>query len=278
MPSKRFQSGCFPETKKFARNSGQADMAFEILVFIVLLNVGATITLWRVTARKPEKLRKKFITVLMSSKPIVPKHQSPKSMGGQLENTFLVTQEDRLFFTDFVDFGAVVNWWLGDEDVGGPWRLQELPNTELSIGFSDTPRFGRRYDIFYNQVRLGTLEIYPGSPYSAEQQIVYSAIELEWVRLLDFDTLHRFLEDIALHVCDNDTRTKEYLQTRVYIDRALSRVLWQNQRITQYNFDGQGYGELELLLEGSPVWYFGRRQALRNKQDKIHEEAKGLVR
>jgi hypothetical protein len=253
-------------------------MAFEILLFIVFLNIGATITLWRIAARKPEKLRKQFITAVMSSKPIVPKHQSPKSMGGQLENTFLVSREDRMFFTDFVDFGVVVNWWLGDEDVGSPWRLQELPNTELSIGFRDTPSFGRRYDIFYNQVRLGTLEIYPGYPYSAEQQTVYTAIELEWVRLLDFDTLRGFLENIASHVCNNDTRSKEYLETRVYIDRALSRVLWQNQRITQFDFDGQGYGELELLLEGSPVRYFDRRQALRNKQDEINKESKGLVR
>src|SRR5262249_6581233 len=106
------------------------------------------------------KLKKKFIKALRGSEPIVPKHQPPKSIGESVPS--LVRREDRLFFDDFRDFGTVVNWCLADEHVGGPWRLQELPNTDLSLNFSHMPDFGRRYDIFYNQVPLGTLEVSPG--------------------------------------------------------------------------------------------------------------------
>jgi hypothetical protein len=235
-------------------------MTFEVLGVIVFLNVMATIALWRAAARKPEKLKKKFISALRDSKPIVPKHKPPKSIGESVPS--LVTKEDRLFFDDFQDFAVVVNWWLGDEHVGGPWRLQELPDTDLQIGFRDMPDFGRRYAIFYNQVRLGTLEISPGFHYSTEEPIVRTQIALDWVRLLGFENLHDFLEEIALHVGNPDRGTAEYLQMRTYIDRALTKVLWQTQQITQFGFDGQGYGQLELWLEGSAIWYVERRQAL----------------
>ena len=54
----------------------------EILaLLIVFLNVISTIALSRAFARKPEKLKKKFITALLDSKPIVPNHQPPKTVG-----------------------------------------------------------------------------------------------------------------------------------------------------------------------------------------------------
>jgi hypothetical protein len=48
---------------------------------IVILNAIATIALWRTAARRPEKLKKKFFAALMDDKPIVPRHQRPKSIG-----------------------------------------------------------------------------------------------------------------------------------------------------------------------------------------------------
>jgi hypothetical protein len=66
-----------------------------LLVVIVLLNVLVTIALWRTAARKPEKLKKKFITALLSSEPIVPKHQPPKAIGEGVPS--LVSDEDRQY-------------------------------------------------------------------------------------------------------------------------------------------------------------------------------------
>jgi hypothetical protein len=55
-------------------------MTFEILTIIVLVNVGATIELWRRAARRPEKPKKKFLNRLWRSKPITPKHQPPAAL------------------------------------------------------------------------------------------------------------------------------------------------------------------------------------------------------
>jgi hypothetical protein len=241
-----------------------ANMTFEVLGIIVFLNVMATITLWRAAARKPPKPKKKFIAALLYSKPIVPKHQSPKTIGEKVPS--LVREEDRLFFDDFADFAAVVNWWLADDHVGGPWRLQELPDTELKLDFSDMPDFGRRYAIFHNQVRLGTLEVSPDFRYSSEKPNVHTKINMDWVRLLAFGTVRGLLSDIALHVCDGNPSSREYFQTQMNIDRALTEPLWQTQQITDLGMDGEDWGELELRLDGSANWYFGRRQALHNQQ------------
>jgi hypothetical protein len=239
-------------------------MTFEVLAIIVFLTVMATITLWRQAARKPPKPKKKFITALLHSEPIAPKHQPPKAIGEGFSS--LVTEEDRLFFGDFADFAAVVNWWLADEHVGGPWRLQELPETELKLNFSDTPDFGRRYAIFHNQVRLGTLEVSPAFRYSAEKPNVRTNIELNSVRLLAFGTVQSFLTGIALHVSNPDQNTKEYFQTSQDIDRALTQVLWQTQQISEFGMDGEDWGELELHLDGSASWYLVRKQALHEQQ------------
>jgi len=247
-------------------------MTFEVLAIILFLNVMATITLWRIAARKPPKPKKKFVTELLRSKPIAPKHQPPKSIGESIPS--LVTEEDRLFFGDFADFAAVVNWWLADEHVGAlfpsPWCLQELPDTELELNSSAMegfgPDFGRRYAIFHNQVRLGTLEVSPGLDYSAEQPNVRTDIHLDWVRLLAFGTIREFLAGIALHVCDANPNTREYLQTQTHIDRALIEPLWQTQEITDLGMDGEDWGELELRLDGTAAWYLVRRRALRDQR------------
>ena len=112
-------------------------------------------------ATRAPKLKKKFLKRLLHSEPITPKHQPAKTIGGQFGSH--VSEEVRAFFADFADFANVVNWWLADEHVDSRWRLQELPETELSLHgvFDCGPIFGRSYAVFYNQVRIGELELHP---------------------------------------------------------------------------------------------------------------------
>lgn len=234
-------------------------LLFDVLTIIVFLNVIATIALWREAARKPPKPKKKFIAALLRSEPIVPKHQPPNPE----EWLSLMTKEDRSFFDDFADFAAVVNWWLA---VHSSWRLQELPETELSLGgISDEPHFGRCYAVFRNQIRLGKLEVSPGFPYSAEEPNVCTRMELSFVRLLTLGTVYDLIEAIQPHVSNPDPNSKEYLEARLAGSAAVTRVLWQTQEISEFDI-GEGWGDLELQLNGSASWYFRRREALRKQQ------------
>jgi hypothetical protein len=239
-------------------------MTFELLTFIVIMNVAATVALWSAAARRPAKPKKKFVKRLLQSEPITPKHQQPKTIGGEFGS--LVSKEDRLFFEDFADFGVVVNWWLADEYVGRRWRLQELPETELTLHgvFDHGPTFGRSYAVFYNQVQVGELELEPFG-YRADRPKLTTHIHLEYVRLLAFSTIRDFLAAIAMHTCDDSRDSAEYFEAQQTIDRALTEALWQINQVDVYGIGAPDDGEVNLRLEGTASWYLDRRQALRNK-------------
>jgi hypothetical protein len=86
---------------------------YEILGAVVFVNMLMTVSLWGKLKRP--KLKKKFLRSLFDNKPIIPKHQQPKSIASGWESC--VRDNDERFFSDFAEFGNVVNWWLADEHV-----------------------------------------------------------------------------------------------------------------------------------------------------------------
>jgi hypothetical protein len=251
------------------------EYSFQILTIIVFVNAMATITLWQRAARRPEKLKKKFLNRLWESKPITPKHEPPV-----IENVMWGVGKPRLqFFSDFDDFANVLNEWLASpyaysaiSDAGSPWRLQGLSDTDLHLHghFDAGPTPGRRYAVFHNQVRLGEFEVEPRrwSEYSTQNPRVRAYVKLNWVRLLHFGRIRSFLTDIALHVTEYQPGTLEYLQTNQEIDRAVMALLWDTQEISmfEFEFDHQpDYGEIKVQLDGMANYYLERRQALLNK-------------
>jgi hypothetical protein len=197
-------------------------MTFEILTIIVLVNLGLTIALWLSAARRPEKPKRKFRNRLWRSKPITPKHQPPPPLD---EKQYGVDKETLQFFSDFEDFANVVNAWLAGpytHHLSNQWRLQELPKSELSLWASHAgPAYGRTYAVFHNQVRLGEIEIEPDWRYSSQNPRVTAHIELDWVRLLHFESFRSFLTDIAMHVSEYRPGKMDYVQVNQEIDRAV---------------------------------------------------------
>jgi hypothetical protein len=238
-------------------------MSFDTLTIIVLVNVVVTIGLWWEIRRRPAqpKIKKKFVKRLLQSAPITPQHQPPKTIGGQFAS--MVQKEDRVFFADFADFAAVVNRWLADELVRSRWRLQELPETELRLHgvFDYGPAFGRSYAVFYNQVRVGELEVEPFR-YSTGEPNVISRIHLNYVRLLSFDTIRDFFAVIAMYTCDDRPDGKKYLEAQQAIDRAMTEALWQNNQVDVYDIGVPDCGEITLRLDGPAISYLeeARRQ------------------
>jgi hypothetical protein len=241
--------------------------SFELLSIIVALNVVATIALWRQAVRHPEQLKKKFLNQLWRGKPITPKHQQPAPLK---PDAWGVGAHDLRFFTDFKDFADVVNWWFADEDLSGraPWRLQELPDPELRLGsFEGGPRYGRRYEVFHNQVRVGILELKAANRnYSTQSPRVATHIELEWARLLACGVIRDFFEVIALHTCDLRPLSPEYFEAHLCIDRAMLLLLWETQQVSAFGSVevAPGHGEVEVQFDGLAEFYFS--QALRKLQ------------
>jgi hypothetical protein len=245
------------------------NLSLEVLTALVFFNLLATFGLWRSTVQKPGKLKKKYLKELLDSKPITPTHQRPKPFG----NEWGVSDWDRRFFPDFDSFADVVNEWLADEHHSTRWRLQELPNTETRLhrNFEFGPTYGRRYLIFYNQVRQGELEVSARFQYSTVKPEVRTYIELEWPRLLWFETIQDFLTSIADHVCDPRPNTQEYFRARLEIDRAMMEVMWKAQQYDRYDL-GPDWGQLNLQLSGTASWYLEKRQRARGESANLAEE------
>jgi hypothetical protein len=240
-------------------------MTFETLVsIIVFVNLGLTIELWRRAVRRPEKLKRKFRNRLWWSKPITPKHEPPPPL-----KTGMGVRNPEQFSSDFEDFANVINWHLLDY---APWRLQELPTFELSKLAISQPAYGRRYAVFHNQARVGEIELEPDYRYSTETPGVTIHIELNWVRLLPFETIRDFLTHMAVETFGYQRGTPEYFQTNEEIDLAMMDVLWKTQQISKLEFDEWGYGQITVQLKGVASFYLEGRQAFRNQAAKAGQQ------
>lgn len=205
----------------------------DVGTVIAFASLAVSLSLWTSTARKPGKLRRKFLKDLLRSTPIDPQHRPAESAGPGYDS--LVTDEDRLFFADFAAFAALLNRWFSERDGQCPWRLQELPETELKLSFYDSPSFGRRYEVYHNRVRLGEMEVAPAYQYAPDNPIIYADIELDWVRLLSFDQITDLLHGIAYHLCSDSIQDAT---SRIHV--ALTKLLWNDLKITGTDLDGQG--------------------------------------
>jgi hypothetical protein len=219
-----------------------------IFAIIVLISLSVLVTRTNPKSGRPKK---KVYQQLVSGKPISPKHQRPPIIGDEYG---LADDADRLFFSDFFEFGDVMNWWLADQHVGSRWRIQELPKTELSIDFRDSPEFGRTYEIFCGPIKLGCMEISASSRYERTKK-VQASIELEWVRLLSWDNLTSFLSAVATHVNSADD-----FNNFANIQGSMSRCLWDSLVVRDQDL-GLDWGSLEVTLQGMADFYFSRKDS-----------------
>jgi len=105
-----------------------------------------------------------------------------------------------------------------------------------------SPAYGRRYAVFHNQARIGEIELKPDYRYSTETSGVTLHIELNWVRLLLFETTRNFLTHVAMNTFEYQRSTLEHCEMNQKIDLAIMDVLWKTQQISKLGFDGSGYG------------------------------------
>ena len=164
---------------------------------------------------------KKFLAQLFDTKPIEAKHKAPRTIEEGTSVPSCVTDADRRFFADFDLFGHLMNS-LDGALAPTPWRLQETGRTNLS--WSDDPVHGRHYEVFYNQAKIGRLEVGACVEYDDDNPKVSADIELEHLRILPCGDVQQLLTTIA-HFCWAPT-AREYAEAQRWIDHALLCVIW----------------------------------------------------
>jgi hypothetical protein len=88
-----------------------------------------------------------------------------------------------------------------------------------------------------------------------------------------FDNIAEFLGAVAMHVCEDNSKSDENINVNQAIVGALTKALWYNRQITEYeDLDGQDWGDLSLHFHGQATpWYFNRREALKSSRPNVSD-------
>src|SRR5436309_1937522 len=166
----------------------------------------------RKATEKAEVEARKRDNILFGT-PIQPKHAHPKLKRWSISDSL------RRFFADFDEFGVIANDWGPIKD--SPWRLQELQDTRLRTRpIAVFPKRGRRYEVFYNQQPVGSLEINTSSDYTTEKPRVRGNILIREAKLIPSHELSRFLTSIGLLLSDGTG--DEYAEAKGKVEIALT--------------------------------------------------------
>ena len=120
----------------------------------------------------------------------------------------------------------IANNW--EPIINSPWRIQELRETTLETFDVKSPQYGHRYDVFYNKLKSGSLEITDflnasgKSQYSTGNPRVSANVVLDDVQLLPFEKMNEFLA--ALAVLLSSGIADEYTEVRRHVDATLSEA------------------------------------------------------
>src|SRR5256885_15611361 len=96
---------------------------YEVLILLVLVNLGFTSYIWRTVRRGPKR---QFLGKLLNGKPITPNH-TPSSLRNGIELRSI--HGARRFFSDFEFFANALNHSFSPNE---PWRVQQRSDAGLT--------------------------------------------------------------------------------------------------------------------------------------------------
>jgi hypothetical protein len=176
-------------------------------------------------AWKGKGLRDDFCSVIQeieNGTPTTPKHSQPPSVDHQ-GFASCIDEHDRVLFAKTTYLGDMLNRHLS----WGAWRVQELARN--AIPSFDGPKFGRRYELFYNSHLAGEVSLYADFQFRQDDPLRVSVeVDVEAAQLFPFYDLHGLLKAFASLVVsegkdDFDEKSRD-------IDRCLTGTLWEAVR------------------------------------------------
>lgn len=169
-----------------AKNAfGVSDNAFSIAVLAFLLWAALGHIWYRLDTLEERVIHKDYIGIIAAiqeGERHVPQHQQPASLaaGGAVKS--FITPAHELLFEDFRWFGAVMN-----QHVAEPWSIEELNGTDVRDWLADGPVVGRRYQVYYNACRMGTVQV---TVDLLADRAGCALIDLNYLRFVTYEDAH----------------------------------------------------------------------------------------
>jgi hypothetical protein len=176
-------------------------------------------------AWKGKRLRgdlRSMIQEIENGTPIAVRHSQPPSVDHE-GVTFGVDEHDRLLFAKTTHLGDMLNRHLS----WGAWRVQETSRN--AIPSFDGPKFGRRFQLFYNNHLAGEISLYSDFQFRKDSPLRVSIeVEVEAAQFFPFYDLHGLLKALASLVMDEGK--EDFDEKSRDIDRCLAGALWEAVR------------------------------------------------
>jgi hypothetical protein len=172
----------------------------------------------------------KFLEELRNGKRKPPQHVMPRNLTEDGQERYGAEKHDFQFFDEFRFFGEIANLMGLDQD---PWSVHEVAETEVGfeLGY-DSPQYGRKYEIWYNHLKAGSLAI-AAAPMSGGRNdqfdgIIFATLKLNMIppRLLDYHDIAGFLHHIIV-LLEGSRREVSLKDIQAKVDRHLLPLLWK---------------------------------------------------
>jgi len=222
-----------------------------ILVLVLIVNYQIN----DIRSQLKSRLKAKVEKALRWSEPIKVKHNTPRTLTPDGKTRFGAEDYDFECFNSFWYFAD----WINEQETDGPFRLQELGDTTIrgSAG-EEGPAYGRRYEIFYNQCKLGTLEISANlhQHFDRADKSVDVSIAIDHMSPLEisFSNLYGFLLLLASLLTSRERQSQLTANASEY-DYAVGRIKDQMLE-TLWSAHKDDFPSLEIEIRGTPDWYY----------------------
>ena len=199
--------------------------------------------------RQKPKFKKEFYDKLLNGKPIEPIYGGTSSLTPNNEGCFGVNERDFIFYDRFKEFDRTFNEWHQEM----AFRIQER-NTTLVVRLSDDePRYGRSYSIFYNDFKIGRLEIADSSLIEDSNCIFLIEIYGDLAQFIPYRNLWGFIASLGQLLVSSSEKE----QSKFYFEavHSLNASAWQ------MNEDGEVVrSDIEILYSSVPYYFEYRDQ------------------
>jgi hypothetical protein len=186
----------------------------------------------------------------------VPQHKQPTELAKGGAKSY-VSKADEIVFEDFKWFGTMLN-----REIAEPWAFEELEDTSLRELGVDSPEYGRRYQIYYNGRKMGTVQVRAGGfdvldekRFSTNRQAT-ALIDLYNLRFVPYEHVISLVRAVIFFIGPFKDRDTAWDRATAEAIAALAGYAWETIRVPDLvqDFDHRTDGPYELVRHTTEHW------------------------
>jgi hypothetical protein len=238
---------------------GMSDQTFMwVALAVVVLGMGFHFSK-RLNALEERVLHKDYDAIkkeIEEGERHVPQHKQPKALAENGVKSY-VNKADEIVFEDFKWFGSMLN-----REIADAWAVEEMEDTEQRELGAEAPEYGRRYQIYYNSRKMGTLQVRAGGfdvlneqRFSANRRVV-ALIDLSDLRFVEWDDALSLVRTVVFCLGPFKDRQSAWERATAEATTVLTGHAWDATRVPNHvlDFHHRTDGPYDLVRQTTEHW------------------------